>query len=83
MQQAYATPCVVFGEHPLSDARQVIHYMGQYSHRVAISNHRIKDISDTHATFQAKDCRDKAKTVRLPRVEFLPIRPINPIFQEF
>ncbi|NHE59675.1 hypothetical protein G9Q97_22940 [Cyclobacterium sp. GBPx2] len=75
----------MFCEHPLSDARHVIHYLGRYSHRVAISNHRIKDISDTHATFQAKDCRDKArkKTVRLPRVEFLPIRRINPIFQEF
>jgi hypothetical protein len=64
---------VVFCEPPLSHARNVIHYLGQYTHRVAISNHRIVDVSDTHVTFQAKDYRDKAraKPVRLPGVEFL------------
>jgi len=73
IQQAYATPWVVFCEPPLSHARNVIHYLGQYTHRVAISNHRIVDVSDTHVTFQAKDYRDKAraKPVRLPGVEFL------------
>jgi hypothetical protein len=73
IQQAYRTPWVVFCEPPLSDAGHVIHYLGQYTHRVAISNHRIVEVSDTHVTFQAKDYRDqdRAKPVCLPGVEFL------------
>ena len=47
--------------------------MGQYTHRVAISNNRILNISDSHVTFIAKDYNDRAikKPVTLTGVEFL------------
>ena len=50
-----------------------VKYLGQYTHRVAITNQRILNITDTHVTFIAKDYRDKAqkKPVTLEGVEFL------------
>ncbi|MCK5374873.1 MAG: transposase, partial [Alphaproteobacteria bacterium] len=51
----------------------MIRYLGQYTHRVAITNQRILNITDTHVTFIAKDYRDHAlkKPVTLEGVEFL------------
>lgn len=73
IQKAYATPWVVNCEPSMAKADHVIGYLGQYTHRVAISNDRIRDISDTHVKFIAKDYRDKAikKPVSLEGVEFL------------
>ncbi|MDD2475988.1 MAG: transposase [Dysgonamonadaceae bacterium] len=51
----------------------IIKYLGQYTHRVAISNQRILDINDTDVKFLHKDYRDDArqKPTSLPGVEFL------------
>ncbi|MDO9579065.1 MAG: transposase, partial [Bacteroidales bacterium] len=53
--------------------QQFVKYLGQYSQRVAISNHRIKNISDSGVTFFYKDYRDesKVKPATLSGVEFL------------
>ncbi|MBN2634905.1 MAG: transposase, partial [Prolixibacteraceae bacterium] len=50
-----------------------IKYLGQYTHRVAITNQRILNIADGKVTFIAKDYRDNAikKPVTLDGVEFL------------
>jgi len=73
IQKAYATKWIVFSEYSLAKAEHVIKYLGQYTHRVAISNQRIKNISKTHVTFIAKDYRDNgsAKLLTLDGVEFL------------
>ena len=57
----------------MSGANQVIRYLGQYTHRVAISNQRIKGIQDGKVLFDAKDYRDNAtvKLTKLDGVEFL------------
>jgi len=57
----------------MAKAENVIKYLGQYTHRVAITNHRILNITDTHVTFIAKDYRDNAikKPVTLKGEEFL------------
>jgi len=72
-QQAYNKPWVVFSEASMADAEHVIKYLGQYTHRVAIANHRILNVTGTHVTFIAKDYREKAlpKPVSLDGVEFL------------
>lgn len=51
----------------------VVKYLGQYTHRVAISNHRIIDMDDKTVSFVHKDYRDneKIKPVKLTGVEFL------------
>jgi hypothetical protein len=73
IQQAYSSNWVVHSEPSLAKAEHVIRYLGQYTQRVAISNDRILNITDTHVTFIAKDYRDKAikKPVPLTGVEFL------------
>jgi len=64
---------VVHSEHSLANDEHVVKYLGQYTHRVAITNNRIVNISDSHVTFIAKDYKDKAikKPVTLTGVEFL------------
>ena len=73
IQQAYKTKWVVHCEPSLAGAENVIKYLGQYTHRVAITNQRILNIDEGKVTFIAKDYRDKAvkKPVTLDGVEFL------------
>lgn len=73
VQQAYKTKWVVHCEASLAGAEHVIKYLGQYTHRVAITNQRILNIADGKITFNAKDYRDRAvkKPVTMDGVEFL------------
>ena len=73
IQQAYSTNWVVHSEPSLAKADHVVRYLGQYTNKVAITNKRILNISDTHVTFIAKDYTDRAKkkTKSLTGVEFL------------
>jgi len=73
IEQAYASDWVVHSEAPLSGVKQIIRYLGQYTHRIAISNDRILKISDEEVLFLAKDYRDNAtiKRTRLKGEEFL------------
>ena len=54
-------------------AEHVVKYLGQYTHRVAITNQRILKIENGNVTFIAKDYRDRAikKPVTLDGIEFL------------
>jgi hypothetical protein len=49
---------VVYAKKPLAGPQQVLDYVGRYTHRVAISNHRILNIEGGHVTFRYKDYRD-------------------------
>ena len=73
LQRAYQTKWVVHCEPSMAKAEHVIKYLGQYTHRVAITNQRILNIADQKVTFLAKDYRDNAsqKQVTLDGVEFL------------
>jgi len=73
VQQAYKTRWVVHCEPSLASADHVVRYLGQYTHRVAITNQHILNIADGKVTFVAKDYRNGAtkKPVTLDSVEFL------------
>ena len=73
VQAAYKTPWVVHCEPSMASAEHVVKYLGQYTHRVAITNQRILNIENGKVTFIAKDYRDRAikKPVTLDGVEFL------------
>ena len=73
VQAAYKTRWVVHCEPSLASAEHVVRYLGQYTHRVAVTNQRILDIAEGKVTFIAKDYRDKAvkKPVSLDGIEFL------------
>jgi hypothetical protein len=73
VQQAYKTKWVVHCEPSLAGADHVVKYLGQYTHRVAITNQRILNIAGGEVTFIAKDYRDNdiKKPVTLDGIEFL------------
>ena len=73
VQKAYKSKWVVHCEPALAKADHVVKYLGQYTHRVAITNQRILNIDHGKVTFIAKDYRDNAvkKPVALDGVEFL------------
>jgi hypothetical protein len=66
-------PWVVFCESSFGKPEHVVKYLGQYTHRVAITNQRIIKINDDGVTFMHKDYSDtaKQKPVKLDGVEFL------------
>ena len=69
----YKNHWVVFAKRPFENPQSVIEYLGRYTHKIAISNHRILDISDGKVTFRYKDYRHggEAKTMTLDGIEFL------------
>jgi hypothetical protein len=66
---------VVYAKPPFAGPQQVLDYVGRYTHRVAISNHRILDIEGGHVRFRYKDSRrdssSKQKTMTLAATEFI------------
>jgi len=64
---------VVYAKPPFGGAEHVLHYLGRYTHRVAISNHRIVSVSDSQVTFRWKDYanKNKIRTMTLSCEEFL------------
>ena len=73
INQAWGKNWVVFSEPSFGDAQHVIKYLGQYTHRVAISNQRIQKIDNNRVSFYYKDYKDqsKRKLSSLTGVEFL------------
>jgi hypothetical protein len=53
----YNKKWVVYAKKPLPTSDKVVEYIGRYSHRVAISNHRIKQVQDGKVTFSWIDYR--------------------------
>ncbi len=66
---------VVYAKPPFGGPAQVIDYLGRYTHRVALSNHRLLDMADGRVTFQYKDYRlkgrHKSRTMTLEADEFI------------
>ena len=61
MDTAWAKNWVVFSKPSFTNAEHIIKYLAQYTHRVAISNHRIQSIDDKNVSFFYKDYKDKIK----------------------
>ena len=63
---------MVYAKAPFAGPQQVLHYVGRYTHRVAISNNRLVDMEDDRVSFQWKDYRDNLqKTMTLSAEEFI------------
>jgi hypothetical protein len=64
---------VVFAKRPFGSAHAVVEYLGRYTHKIAISNHRIKEIDAGTITFNYKDYKQKAvkKEMTLSHAEFI------------
>jgi hypothetical protein len=66
-------PWVVYAKRPFAGPQQVLDYVGRYTHRVAISNHRLLDIDNGEVSFQWKDYShgDRLGTMTLKAEEFI------------
>jgi hypothetical protein len=64
---------VVYAKTPFGGPERVLDYLGRYTHRVAISNHRLKELKDGKVTFTYKDYRheQRQKMMTLSADEFL------------
>lgn len=61
MTQLRSQEWVVYAKPPFGGPRQVLEYLGRYTHRTALSNERLLDVRDGRVTFQWKDYRSKNK----------------------
>jgi hypothetical protein len=52
---------VVYSKKPFSGPKQVLTYLGKYTHRIAISNYRIVSVKDDMVSFFYKDYQDESK----------------------
>jgi predicted Zn-ribbon and HTH transcriptional regulator len=64
---------VVYAKPPFGGPEHVLQYLARYTHRVAISNHRILSVTDSHVTFRWKDYAhdSRQRTMTLTGEEFL------------
>jgi hypothetical protein len=64
---------VVYAKPPFGSPAHVLHYLARYTHRVALSNHRLVAVTDDTVSFRWKDYRhgSQMRTLTLDVDEFL------------
>jgi len=64
---------IVYAKPPFGGPEHVLHYLARYTHRVAISHHRLLSVSDSAVSFRWKDYAhgSKPRTMTLSPQEFL------------
>ena len=64
---------VVYAKPPFGSAETVLDYLARYTHRIAISNHRLLSMKEEKVTFTLKNYRNEGKreTMTLDAVEFI------------
>jgi hypothetical protein len=73
LKKAWKKNWIVYAKQPFAGPEQVLNYLGRYTHRIAISNHRIKSIDNHKVIFTYKDRADNntTKTMSLDAMEFI------------
>lgn len=72
-RKLYDKNWVIYAKQPFKNAEGVVEYLGRYSHKIAVSNHRIKGVRDGKVTFSYKDYAHGSvtKLTTLDATEFL------------
>jgi hypothetical protein len=73
LRQLYSKDWVVYAKPPFGGAEHVLHYLARYTHRVAISNHRLVSFKEGRVSFRWKDYAhgSKQKIMTVSVDEFL------------
>ncbi len=73
LRSLYRQAWVVYAKPPFGSPAYVLHYLARYTHRVAISNHRLVAVTDDTVSFRWKDYRhgSQMRTLTLDVDEFL------------
>ena len=72
-QQALRNEWVVYAKPPFGGPERVLKYLARYTHRVAISNHRLRSLENARVSFDWKDYAHGSRTtiMTLDAVEFI------------
>ena len=64
---------IVYAKRPFTGPQSVVEYLGRYTHKIAISNHRLKQVDDKQVTFSYKDYKHGSvkKEMTLEAGEFI------------
>ena len=64
---------VVYAKQPFAGVQSAVEYMARYTHKIAISNHRIKNVDEGQITFSYKDYKHGSvkKEMQLDSIEFI------------
>ncbi len=64
---------VVYAKRPFGGSKQVIEYLGRYTHKIAISNHRLQEVNNEQTVFAYKDYKTGGakKQMALIHAEFM------------
>lgn len=64
---------IVYSKAPFKGPEGVIKYLARYTHRIAISNYRIKELKDSHVTFTFRDRKhgNTVKTMKIDAISFM------------
>lgn len=73
MRTVHGKDWVVYAKRPFGGAGHVVHYLGRYTHRVAISSHRLLSLEQHRVTFRWRDSEhhNKQRRMTLDVHEFL------------
>jgi hypothetical protein len=73
LRQLFREKWVVYAKPPFGGPEHVLHYLARYTHRVAISNHRLLAFNNDRVSFRWKDYahRGKQKIMTVSADEFL------------
>ena len=73
LRSLFRSDWVVYSKRPFGGAEHALRYLGCYTHRVAISNHRLVTLDNGQVTFRWRDSahKNKKRLMQLPLEEFL------------
>jgi len=73
LRQLFRQDWVVYSKRPFGGPEHALRYLGSYTHRVAISNHRLISFTNGQVTFRWRDSahKNKKRRMTLPVEEFL------------
>ena len=69
----YKTEWVVYAKAPFAGPEAVLKYLGRYTHRIAVSNNRLTELTKETVSFKWKDYADnnRQKVMKLSHCEFI------------
>ena len=73
LRSLFRTDWVIYSKRPFGNAKHALHYLGCYTHRIAISNHRLVSLAHGRVTFRWRDSahHNKQRIMSLTVEEFL------------
>ena len=73
LRDMFRADWVVYSKRPFGGAEHALRYLGRYTHRIAISNHRLVSLAEGRITFRWRDSahKNKKRLMTLPVNEFL------------